>query len=127
MDGTYRFSKKIIEWMTQTAPYRKATAVKKMNDRSLLFSINEMTHYFKKWTTGSGVLKKIYFLKKNVMLQIDLLKSSCSQKQQYPERVLRLKVLRKSSSLEKLAVLKVILASAIVYNCSSKIFTMLYE
>ena len=127
MDGTYRFSKKIIEWMTQTAPYRKATAVKKMNDRSLLFSINEMTHYFKKWTTGSGVLKKICFLKKNVMLQIDLLKSSCSQKQQYPERVLRLKVLRKSSSLEKLAVLKVILASAIVYNCSSKIFTMLYE
>ena len=127
MDGTYRFSKKIIEWMTQTAPYRKATAVKKMNDRSLLFSINEMTHYFKKWTTGSGVLKKIYFLKKNVILQIDLLKSSCSQKQQYPERALRLKVLRKSSSLEKVAVLKVTLASAIVYNCSSKIFTMLYE
>ena len=119
--------KKIIEWMAQTAHYRKATRVKKMNDQSLLFSINEITHYFKKWTTGSGVLKKIYFLKKNVMLQIDLLKSSCSQKQQYPERVLRLKVLRKSSSLEKLAVLKVILASAIVYNCSSKIFTMLYE
>ena len=119
--------KKIIEWMAQTAHYRKATRVKKMNDQSLLFSINEITHYFKKWTTGSGVLKKIYFLKKNVILQIDLLKSSCSQKQQYPERVLRLKVLRKSSSLEKLAVLKVILASAIVYNCSSKIFTMLYE
>ena len=119
--------KKIIEWMAQTAHYRKATRVKKMNDQSLLFSINEITHYFKKWTTGSGVLKKIYFLKKNVILQIDLLKSSCSQKQQYPERALRLKVLRKSSSLEKVAVLKVTLASAIVYNCSSKIFTMLYE
>ena len=98
-----------------------------MNDQSLLFSINEITHYFKKWTAGSGVLKKIYFLKKNVMLQIDLLKSSCSQKQQDPEGALRLKVLRKSSSLEKVAVLKVTLASAIVYNCSSKIFTMLYE
>ena len=85
--------KKIIEWMAQTAHYRKATRVKKMNDQSLLFSINEITHYFKKWTTGSGVLKKIYFLKKNVILQIDLLKSSCSQKQQYPERALRLKVL----------------------------------
>ena len=119
--------KKIIEWMAQTAHYRKATRVKKMNDQSLLFSINEITHYFKKWTTGSGVLKKIYFLKKNVILQIDLLKSSCSQKQQYPERALRLKVLRKSSSLEKVAVLEVTLASAIVYNCSSKIFTMLYE
>ena len=119
--------KKIIEWMAQTAHYRKATRVKKMNDQSLLFSINEITHYFKKWTTGSGVLKKIYFLKKNVILQIDLLKSSCSQKQQYPERALRLKVIRKSSSLEKVAVLKVTLASAIVYNCSSKIFTMLYE
>ena len=61
--------------MAQTAPFRKATTVKK-NDRSLLFSINEITHYFKKSTTGSGVLKKIYFLYKNVILQIDPLKSS---------------------------------------------------
>ena len=119
--------KKIIEWMAQTAHYRKATRVKKMNDQSLLFSINEITHYFKKWTTGSGVLKKIYFLNKNMMLQTDHLKSSCSQKQQYPERTLRLKVLLKSSSLEKVTVPKVTLASAIVYNCSSKIFTILYE
>ena len=119
--------KKIIEWMAQTAHYRKATRVKKMNDQSLLFSINEITHYFKKWTTGSGVLKKIYFLYKNVMFQIDPLRSSCSQKQQYPERTLRLKVLRKSSSLEKVAVPKVTIASAIVYNCSSKISAILYE
>ena len=75
-----------------------------MNDRSLLFSINELTHYFKKWTTGNGVLKKIYFLYKNVMLQIDPLKRSCSQKQHYPERTFRLKVLRKSRPLEKVAV-----------------------
>ena len=113
--------------MAQAAPLREASTVKKMNDRSLLLSLNKITHYFKKWTTGSGVLKKIYCLYKNVMLQIDPLKSSCSQKQQYPERTLRLKVLRKSSSLEKKAVPKVTLASAIVYNCSSKIFTILYE
>ena len=68
------------ELMAQAVPLRKATTVKKMNDRSLLLSINEITHYFKNWTTGSGVLKKIYFLYKNVMLQIDPLKSSCSQR-----------------------------------------------
>ena len=61
------------------------------------------------------------------MLEIDPLKSGCSQNQQYPERILRLKVLRKSSSLEKVAAPKVTLAIAIVYNCSSKIFTILYE
>ena len=77
--------------------------------------------------TGSGVLKKIYFLYKNVMLQTDPLKSSCSQKEPYPKRTLRLKVLRKSSSLEKVAVPKVTLASAIIYNCSSKIFTIPYK
>ena len=113
--------------MAQAGPLRKASTVKKMNGRSLLLSLNKITHYFKKWTTGSGVLKKIYCLYKNVMLQIDPLKSSCSQKQQYPERTLRLKVLRKSSSLEKKVVPKVTLVSAIVYNCSSKIFTILYE
>ena len=62
-----------------------------------------------------------------MILQIDPLKSSYSKKQLYPERTLKLKVLRENSSLEKVAVLNVILASAIVYNCSSKIFTILYE
>ena len=51
----------------------------------------------------------MYFLYKNVMLQIDPLKSSCSQKQQYPEGNLSLKVLRKNSFLENVAVLKVTL------------------
>ena len=46
------------------------------------------------------------------MLQIDPLKSSSSQKQQYPERTLTLKALRKSSSLEKVAIPKVTRASA---------------
>ena len=66
----------MIEWIDQAAPFRKATTVKKMNDRSLLLSIDEITHYFKKWTTGNGVLKKIYFLYKNVILQIDALPKS---------------------------------------------------
>ena len=61
------------------------------------------------------------------MLQTDPLKSSCSQKQQYPEKTLRLKVLQKSSYLEKVAVPKVTLASTIVYNRFSKTFTILYE
>ena len=61
------------------------------------------------------------------MLQIDPLNSSCSQKLQYPGRKLRLKVLGKSSSLEKVAVPKVTLASANFYKCSSKKFTILNE
>ena len=59
------------------------------------------------------------------MLQIDPLKSSCSQKQKYSERTLKLKVLQKSSSLEKVIVPKVTLRSENVFNCSSKKFTML--
>ena len=96
--------------MAQAAPLREASTVKKMNDRSLLLSLNKITHLFKKWTTEIGVLKKIYCLYKNVMLQIDPLKNNCSQKQQYPKRKLRLKVLQKSSSLEKVAIPKVTLA-----------------
>ena len=61
----------MIEWMAQAASLREAG--KKMNDRSLLLSLNEIRDYFKKWTTG---------------------------------RTLRLKVLRKSSSLEKKTILK---------------------
>ena len=46
--------------MAQAAPLRRATAVKKkMNDRSLLLSINEITHYFEKWTPEGGVLIKV--------------------------------------------------------------------
>ena len=43
----------MIEWMAQAAPLREASTVKKMNDRSLLFCLNKITHYVKKWTTGS--------------------------------------------------------------------------
>ena len=54
----------MIEWIIQAAPLRKPLQLKNMNDQLLLLSVNEITHYFKKWTTGSGVLKKIYFLYK---------------------------------------------------------------
>ena len=75
----------------------KLFLLEKMHDGSLLLSINEIKHY------------------KNVMLQIDPLKSSCFQrKHKTPKELLRLKVFRKSSSLEKVAVTKVTIASAIV-------------
>ena len=48
----------MIIWMAQATPLREASTVKIMNERSLLLSLNKVTHYFKKWTTGSGVLKK---------------------------------------------------------------------
>ena len=43
----------MIEWMAQAAPLRKASTVKKINGRSLLFCLNKITHCVKKWTTGS--------------------------------------------------------------------------
>ena len=61
------------------------------------------------------------------MLQIDPLSSSCSQKLQYPERKLRLQVLQKSSSLEKVDTPKATLANANVYNRSSKKSTIVNE
>ena len=97
----------MIEWMAEAAPFWKATTLKKMNDRSLLLSINKITHYFKNGQLEVVFWKKIYFLYKNVILQKDPPESNCSQKQQYSKRTLRLKVLQKSSSLEKVAVLAV--------------------
>ena len=58
------------------------------------------------------------------MLHVDPLKSSCSQKLHHIERKLRL---RKSNSLEKVVVLKVIFANANIYNCSSEKFIVLIE
>ena len=43
----------MTECMAQAAPLRKASTVKKMNDRSLLFCLNKITHYFKKWAIES--------------------------------------------------------------------------
>ena len=43
----------MIGWMAQAAPLRETSTVKEMIDRSLLPSLIKITHYFKKWTTGS--------------------------------------------------------------------------
>ena len=80
----------VKEWVAQVDPPKEANTVKKMNGRSLLIFSNKTTHYFKEWTAARCVLKKIYCLYKNLMLQTDPLSSSCSQKLQYPERKLRL-------------------------------------
>ena len=76
----------MIVWMAPAAPLREASKVKEMNSQLLLLSLNKIAYYFKKWSTASGVLKKIYCLYKNLMLQIDLRNSSCSQKQQYTKK-----------------------------------------
>ena len=41
-------SPQMIEWMAQGTPLREASAVKKLNDRVLLFCLNKIAHYFKK-------------------------------------------------------------------------------
>ena len=46
------------KWMAQGDPPKEVSAVKKMNDRSLLLFSNKMAHYFKEWTTPGGALKK---------------------------------------------------------------------
>ena len=68
----------MTEWMSQADPPKEASTVKKMNGRSLLLSSNKMTHYFKEWTTPSGVLKKIYCLYENLMLQTVAVPRNCS-------------------------------------------------
>ena len=48
-------SSQMIEQMAQAARLREASTVKKMNDQSLLFYLDKITHYFKKWMTGSDL------------------------------------------------------------------------
>ena len=60
-----------------------------MNGRSLLLSSNKTTFYFKESTTASGALKKIHCLYENLILQIDTLNKSFSQKLQYPEKKIK--------------------------------------
>ena len=68
--GNHSVKKKpyMIELMAQAHPPRESSTVKKMNGRSLLLSLNKITHYFKDWTSTSCVLKKIFFPYKNLML-----------------------------------------------------------
>ena len=74
-------------------------------------------------------------LYKRLMLQIDPLNSNCSQKLQYPppptphppKKVTLNQILQKNSSLVKVAVPKVTLESANVFNCCPTKFTILDE
>ena len=51
-------SPQMIVQMAQAAPLTEADTVKKMVEGQLLLSLNKITHYFKKWSTANGVLKK---------------------------------------------------------------------
>ena len=77
------------EWMAQADPQKEANTVKKKNGQSLLLSSNKTTLYFKEWTTASGALKKTFCLYKNLVLPIDPLNKSFSQKLQYPEKKIK--------------------------------------
>ena len=65
-------SPQMIEWSSQAAPLRKAKLKKEWPVATSFCKWNNTLP--EKWTTGSGVLKKIYFLYKSGMLQIDPLK-----------------------------------------------------
>ena len=58
-------SLKMMELMAQTVPLRKVTTVKKLNNRSLLLPINEITHYFKQMDDWKQRFEKksIFFTK----------------------------------------------------------------
>ena len=75
--------------MAQADPPREASPVRKMNERSLLLSLNEIAYYFKKWTSCKWCFERNLFPKttthpKNIMA-ISTLKeqvfgeSGCSQ------------------------------------------------
>ena len=46
------------EWMAQANPPKETSAFERMDGRPQLLFLNKTTHYFRKWTTASGVLKK---------------------------------------------------------------------
>ena len=97
---------------------KKSVWSKKMNGRSLLLSSNKLTHYFKVWTTPSSVLKiYILFLQKCDASSRSSLTVAVPKNYSFPKVTL----------LEKVVVPKVTLASANVYNCFSKKFTILDE
>ena len=63
---------------------RETSMFERMNGRSQLLSSNKIiTHYFKEWTTTSGVLQKRFCLL--FMLQIFPLKSNWSRNLHYPK------------------------------------------
>ena len=51
--------------MAKAVPLREVSAVKKNERLVIFFLLNKITHYLKKRTTGSGILKKnILYLQK---------------------------------------------------------------
>ena len=70
------------EWMAQVDPPKEASTFERMNGRPQPLFLNKRTHYFTEWRLH------VVFRKKNIilimMLRIDPLNSSCSQKLQYP-------------------------------------------
>ena len=70
------------KWMAQAFSPKKASASERINGRLQLPSSSKLTHFFKEWTTATGVLKKIYCFHKNMMLQLDPLNRNCCHKLQ---------------------------------------------
>ena len=70
------------DWTAQVDPPKEASTFERMDGRSQFLFSNKMTHYLIEWTTTSDFLRYIniyiYIIHtKTLMLQIDLLKSSC--------------------------------------------------
>ena len=88
MDGGNCYVKKSPyrkEWMGPADPLKKASTVKKINGRLLLLYSNKMTHSFKELTTVRDVLKKMYCLYKNLILQTDLLNAAVPKNYSAPK------------------------------------------
>ena len=49
----------VKEWMVQADPPKDSGMFKKMNGQLQLLPSNKMIHYFKKWTTPCGILKRM--------------------------------------------------------------------
>ena len=99
------------EWMARADPPKEAKTFKKMSSLSLLLSLDKITHYFKEWTTASGVLKKICSA---VFTKIWCSNRSSSQNYSAPKENSSYKYSERVALWR--AVLKVTLASANVYN-----------
>ena len=91
-------SSSLNKWRAVTAPWKINTLNEKidgsswfskrsqyiLNECQELLSWNKMARHFKKQTTASTVLKEICCPHKNLVLIIDPLEKSHSQKRQYP-------------------------------------------
>ena len=67
------------EWMAQADRPKGSSTIERMNGRPQPLFSNRVTHYFKEWTTPSG-LEKIYCSHKIFDASNRSLNSSCSLK-----------------------------------------------